>query len=460
VQALKCPQFLRGQTPLFFLISYSPVAGFVDTKLLLVYSDSSKDRGDNVWSEVEMVSRTPKRIHRVVMTLAIVTLLVTAVAILVSCNNTDVEVNGLSIDPDTVHPGEDVHISVGVDNYNYDTMHVYINLWVNDVVMGTQEIDVPGRTNERSSGTAAAFFTITAGAPDTNPYRVTVGNNGVGFKYGEYKVISATPSPTPTPTPTPSPSPSPSSTPTQSPPPASPTPTPTPTQSPPPVSTNLEKWGAEAYALVSDEYYSPPSWILSSENRSVREDLNCQPSLFYSDFLIGNSSIHVKIKPLSGYESDDDQIGFALGFQPGDTNNHKADYLLIDWKSNWEDADKDFGGSSCGPGGKAREGLAVSRVTGIPTADEFWQHTDQDVTCSPKNEGLTELARAAHLGSTGWVLDHEYDFSFQFNATSLIVSVDGVPEINIKGNFNDGRLAFYNFSQAGVTYSISAPSTL
>jgi hypothetical protein len=150
-----------------------------------------------------------------------------------------------------------------------------------------------------------------------------------------------------------------------------------------------------------------------------------------------------------------------LGFHPEDTNNHSADYLLIDWKSNFpgEDLNHDFGGPSCGPGGLAKEGLAVSRVTGIPTADEFWQHTDQDVACSPKGEGVTEIDRAATLKSTGWVLDHEYDFNFEFSETSLKVYVDGVLEINIKGNFSDGRLAFYNFSQAGVTYSISATST-
>lgn len=415
------------------------------------------------------MNRTPKRIYRGVMTLAVVILLVTAVSIFTSCNQLEppIYVTGPIIDPPgPFQVGQTVRIKVGIINEDLSQLSCPVNLWINDIYMGTETKEVPAKDAFGVRGGAEAVFTITAGTPGT--YKVTAGNDVNGLVYGEYKVISATPSPTPTPTPTPtststptpSPSPSPGSTPTQSPPPASPTPTPTPTQSPPPVSTNLEQWTAEAYALVSDEYYSPPSWTVSSDKKSVRQDQNCQPSLFYSDFLAGNSSIHVKIKPLSGYESDDDQVGFALGFQPGDTNNHKADYLLIDWKSNWEDADKDFGGSSCGRGGLAKEGLAVSRVTGIPTADEFWQHTDQDVTCSPKNEGLTELARAAHLGSTGWVLDHEYDFSFQFNATSLIVSVDGVPEINIKGNFNDGRLAFYNFSQAGVTYSISAPSTL
>jgi hypothetical protein len=227
------------------------------------------------------------------------------------------------------------------------------------------------------------------------------------------------------------------------------------------VSTNLEQWTAQAYAQLFDEDYYLPSWILSADKSSVRESQNCQPSLFYSDFPAMNSSIHVKIKPLSQPEPDDDYIGFALGLQPGDTSNHKADYLLIDWKSNLpgENLYKDFGGPSCGPGGLAKEGMAVSRVQGIPTADEFWQHTDQDVTCSPKGEGVTELARAAHLGSSGYVFDHEYDFSFEFNETSLKVCVDGVLEMQVSGNFSNGSLAFYNFSQAGVNYSISAPGT-
>jgi hypothetical protein len=232
-------------------------------------------------------------------------------------------------------------------------------------------------------------------------------------------------------------------------------PTTTPSTTTPPLPTiDLSKWAAESYAPMSDEYYSLPNWNISADKKSVLEYSNCQPALFLSDFLVMNSRIHVKIKPMTTSELDDDYFGFAMGVQPGDTTNHQASYLLIDWKNSipGEELYKDFIGG--GPGGLAKIGLAVSQVNGIPTPDEFWQHVD-DTQVSPQGEGLTELSRATTLGNTGWTFDHEYDFSFEFTKTSLNVYIDGSLEITIAGNFTNGKLAFYNFSQGGVNYKVS-----
>ena len=57
------------------------------------------------------------------------------------------------------------------------------------------------------------------------------------------------------------------------------------------------------------------------------------------------------------------------------------------------------------------------------------------------------------LGSTGWVDNVEYTFGFTFTPTNLQVSVNGMQQINIAGNFSDGNLGFYNFSQSSVLYS-------
>jgi hypothetical protein len=218
---------------------------------------------------------------------------------------------------------------------------------------------------------------------------------------------------------------------------------------------DFSKWTEEAYASMTDEYYSSASWILSSDKKSVVETQNSQPALFFSDFQAMNSSIHLKIKPMMTSEPDDDYFGFAIGFQLKDTDNHQADYLLIDWKNSipGENLYKDF--VSPGDGGSAKVGLALSRVQGVPTPDEFWQHVDQDLAVSPIGEGLTELARGKNTGNSGWVFDQSYDFSFEFNQTSLKVYVDDVLEIQVTGNFSDGRVAFYGSSQAGVIYSAS-----
>jgi len=235
------------------------------------------------------------------------------------------------------------------------------------------------------------------------------------------------------------------------PPTARPTTTPPTTPAPPPI-IDFSKWVAESYAPMSDEYYSLPSWNISSDKKNVIQYSNCQPALFLSDFRAMNTTIHIKIKPMTTSELDDDYFGFALGVQPGDSTNHQASYLLIDWKNSipGEALNKDFIGG--GPGGVAKIGLAVSRVNGVPTPDEFWQHSD-DTQATPQGEGLTEVARATTLGSAGWTFDHEYDFTFEFTKTSLKVYVDGALEITVTGNFIDGRLAFYNFSQGGVGYT-------
>jgi hypothetical protein len=188
-------------------------------------------------------------------------------------------------------------------------------------------------------------------------------------------------------------------------------------------------------------------WTVAPLGASVTQSVNGQPTFFYSDFTASGTRITGKINAVGA--GDDDYIGFAVGFRPGDSNNSTADYLLIDWKQLSQNFD--FGAPSSSPGGNAAAGLAVSRVTGIPDADEFWQHANLPGTGS--GSGLVELARGTNLGNTGWVDNTEYTFSIDFGPNDLEVSVNGVKEIDITGVFADGRMAFYNFSQAGVTYS-------
>lgn len=211
---------------------------------------------------------------------------------------------------------------------------------------------------------------------------------------------------------------------------------------------DLSTWAAESYPAVAG--FGAGVWTVAGDNLSVFQSVNGQPTLFQSDFTAFNTTFEGKIKVET--TGDDDFIGFALGFDPGDTSSSSADYLLVDWKQG--DQSFNFGSPSCTPGSFAPKGLAVSRVTGIPTADEFWGHTNFDTpACSDLSNGLQELQRGLTLGGTGWVDNTEYEFKFEFNPTSLRVFVDGVLEIDIAGTFADGRIAFYNFSQSDVRYS-------
>lgn len=212
------------------------------------------------------------------------------------------------------------------------------------------------------------------------------------------------------------------------------------------ATVSLSGWAAESYEAVSG--FGAGSWTVSAGGDSVTQTVNGQPTVFYSDFTAFGTALNGTLRVSSG-AGDDDYIGFVLGFRPGDSTNSAADYLLVDWKRASQSFN--FGTPSASPGGDAPRGLAVSRVSGIPDADEFWQHANLDGT--PESSGLEQLARAATLGSTGWNFNQDYQFSFDFGPNNLRISVDGELQFDLTGNFSDGRFGFYNFSQAGVTYS-------
>lgn len=212
------------------------------------------------------------------------------------------------------------------------------------------------------------------------------------------------------------------------------------------ATVSLAGWTAESYEAVSG--FGAGNWSVSAGGDSVTQTVNGQPTIFYSDFTAFGTALNGTLR-VSSSGGDDDYIGFVLGFRPGDSTNAAADYLLVDWKRASQDFN--FGTPSASPGGSAPRGLAVSRVSGIPDADEFWQHANLSGT--PASSGLEQLARAATLGSTGWNFNQDYQFSFDFGPNNLRISVDGELQFDLTGNFSDGRFGFYNFSQAGVTYS-------
>lgn len=214
------------------------------------------------------------------------------------------------------------------------------------------------------------------------------------------------------------------------------------------TSVDLTQWTAESYQAVSG--FGSGVWNVAAGGASVIQTVNGQPTFYVSPFNAFNLQLQGQISSTGG--GDDDYLGFALGFDPGESTNPSADYLLIDWKKNQQGFN--FGAPACTGSSTAFRGLAVSRVSGVPTADEFWGHVNLDTApCSGPSDGLVELARATNLGNVGWVNNTVYTFTFNLTATHLDVFVNGVLEISISGLFTNGRFAFYNFSQAQVTYS-------
>lgn len=206
---------------------------------------------------------------------------------------------------------------------------------------------------------------------------------------------------------------------------------------------DLGAWTGESFPAVAG--FGAGVWTPAADGSSVHQSVNGQPTLFVSDFSAFGSDMRGEIRVNS--DNDDDFIGFALGYRPGDHANTVAEYLLIDWKRS--DQFFDFGAPSDTPGSTAHGGLAVSQVNGVPTADEFWGHLNFE----GDEGGLMELQRGMNLHDTGWNVGQTYEFRFVFQPHSLDVFVDGQLELSITGDFWEGRMAFYNFSQADVTYS-------
>lgn len=207
---------------------------------------------------------------------------------------------------------------------------------------------------------------------------------------------------------------------------------------------DLLLWSAESYPPVSGFL---PAWWYKTDSWFIQQMYNGQPTVYYSDFpaLWTALNAYVYVQSLS----DDDYIGFAVGFQPGDTSNPSADYLLVDWKKNTQWFD--FGSPSNTPGSWAYRGLAASHVFGVPTADEFWGHVNFDHPSSDPNSGVQELARGSTLGNTGW-WNAWIPVRLEYTPTRLTVYVNSQKQIELTGTFHQGRWAFYDFSQQAVYY--------
>ena len=198
------------------------------------------------------------------------------------------------------------------------------------------------------------------------------------------------------------------------------------------VAVDLTDWTAEDYE-TNTQYCASGTWTVDSDGKA-KETGGEAPSILYGDFDAYGKRLTGKVNP----GSDDDFFGFVVGFNGGDSTNAYADYLLIDWKQKPQNFD--FGGDSTSAGGSAERGLRLSRVTGIPDCDEFWQHANLDGT--GESSGLRELQEADSKGSTRYS-SQDYEFVIDFGSESIEVYLDGRLELDLDGEFSNGRFGAY-----------------
>ena len=204
-------------------------------------------------------------------------------------------------------------------------------------------------------------------------------------------------------------------------------------------------WACDNVVIAEDStlaFYDPdghdtPVWTLSTDGRSLTESADCQPGVYVTTLSATDAPLTFQVEVTT--TTDDDFFGFTLGAAAGDDSGVGGDFLLVDWKQT------DQVDSVLGTG---LDGLAVSRVTGLPDGADLFTHTGE----------ATEIARATSLGSAGWTDNTPVEFSVQYDTTQLQIWVDGTLEIDVSGTFPDGNLGFYVFSQSDVTFSLVEPS--
>jgi hypothetical protein len=171
-------------------------------------------------------------------------------------------------------------------------------------------------------------------------------------------------------------------------------------------------------------------WQVSAAGHRVLQVANASPTFFYGEFSILGSRVSGVLRLEGG---DDDIVGLALGFQPGDGSDPAADYLLLLWKR-----------SSQGAG--APRGLKVYRIRGA-----FLDLFQAAILAEAEL-----LGEATSLGDTGWTAEKDYPFSVELTATRLRLWISGGLEIDLAAPvgdpFSPGRFALYNNAQASSLF--------
>lgn len=135
--------------------------------------------------------------------------------------------------------------------------------------------------------------------------------------------------------------------------------------------------------------------------------------------------------------SDDDWIGFAIGYNEGDDVNDDADYILLTWKQSDQ--------------GDWSEGLRLWHVTGA-----FSYNYITEIANDPS---FTLISKSTNYSETGWEDFTEYNFDVTYDVSALGIFINDSLEYALTpGDFGletfaDGNFALFNSSQSGVVFS-------
>ncbi len=185
------------------------------------------------------------------------------------------------------------------------------------------------------------------------------------------------------------------------------------------------------------------TWVPDTDGLAVVQLTNGNPTFFIApdDYL----GVQLTGSLTVDAASDDDIIGFVLGYQsplsasgddPSDLNA-----LILSWKA----AKQNYAG------GVAEEGLTLSRSSGLQTdfLGTLWHHAE-----SP----IYKVLATSYGDGKGWASNTTYQFVLTYTASLVEVTIDGAPLFSVTSAqagaaFEAGRFGFYNYSQSNVRYA-------
>ncbi|MBB1372624.1 conjugal transfer protein TraN [Pseudoalteromonas sp. SR45-4] len=169
-------------------------------------------------------------------------------------------------------------------------------------------------------------------------------------------------------------------------------------------------------------------WEIQEDPNDVIQRWNGAPTTFSSD-------LEYKYNSFKGFitvqtKEDDDFIGFVFGVPPKevDLSNTNNSHYLLSWKKKGQKG--------------AQSGIVLAEVS-IALEQIPWAHQ----TNAPGYKVL-----GTSLGE-GWERWKEYEFQLDIQPDKFTLTIDGVEKLSVDGEFNQGRIGFYNNSQEDVKYS-------
>lgn len=177
------------------------------------------------------------------------------------------------------------------------------------------------------------------------------------------------------------------------------------------------------------------NWSYDSDNNAWTQSQNGNSTFLYGTTDALNNAVSGDIRVDT--DSDNDFIGFGIGYNGGDLTNDDADYFLLTWK-------KDAQGNS-------ERGVALWHVQGALSGMNLFYPNSYS--------GLTEVGQAATLENQAWTPYQSASFALTYEEQAMGIFIDDSLEYALTPAdvgmtaFTSGTFAFFNYSQEDVVYS-------